>query len=193
MIKGLGDAAKKLGIEVENKSSKRKFQAHSKPEKNLEQIPMMYRAQISGRCSLMFAGNNADLEQWRDEWVYPNYQNNNQPHYQRKEPKLGLDGNIYRIKIEFPFRLSSNCGQDSILRPIMGKNGIPFIPGSSVKGVFRRACSSQQANGYCGDKDNLNPGSLRFHGALILLGIGQEQQRFLLAREKKILLKLATV
>ncbi|MBW4433159.1 MAG: hypothetical protein KME28_15880 [Pelatocladus maniniholoensis HA4357-MV3] len=173
MIRGLGDAAKKLGIEVENKSSKgqpprnkgSKPQSNFPPEKNLEQIPMMYRAQVSGRCSLQFAGNNADLEQWREEWVYPSSQNNNQPRYQRREPQLGLDGKIYRIKIQFPFRLSSNCGQDSILRPVLGKNGIPIIPGSSIKGLFRRACSSQQATKYCGDDKELTPGSLRFHGA----------------------------
>jgi CRISPR-associated protein Cmr6 len=173
MIRGLGDAAKKLGIEIENKSSKgqspqnkgSKPQGNSSPEINLQQIPMMYRAQVSGRCSLQFAGDNKDLEQWREEWIYPNAKNNNQPRYQRREPQLGLDGKIYRIKIQFPFRLSSNCGQDSILRPVLGKNGIPIIPGSSIKGLFRRACSPQQATKYCGDDKELNPGSLRFHGA----------------------------
>ncbi|MEH1797029.1 RAMP superfamily CRISPR-associated protein [Nostoc sp.] len=173
MIRGLGDAATKLGITVENKTSKgqppgnkgSKPQGNSPAENNWEQIPMMYRAQVSGRCSLQFAGNNKDLERWRDEWVYPSSQNNNQLRYQRREPQLGLDGEIYRIKIQFPFRLSSNCGQDSILRPVLGKNGIPLIPGSSIKGLFRRACSPQEATRYCGDDKELTPGSLRFHNA----------------------------
>ncbi|GAB1541978.1 hypothetical protein NUACC21_46510 [Scytonema sp. NUACC21] len=170
MIRGLGDAAKKLGIAVVEKGQTpgnkgSKPQGNSPQEKNLEQIPMMYRAQVLGRCSLQFAGNNADLEKWREEWVYPNSQNNNQPRYQHREPQLGLNGEIYRIKIQFPFRLSSNCGQDSILRPVLGKNGIPIIPGSSIKGLFRRACNLQQAVKYCGDDKQLIPGSLRFHGA----------------------------
>ncbi|WP_103669806.1 hypothetical protein [Pseudanabaena sp. BC1403] len=156
-------AFERVGIQ----SSKSK--ASTKLEINPEEVPMMYRAQVSGRCSLQFAGNNQDLEDWRKEWVDPKLDNDPQPRYQRKEPKLGLDGSIYRIKIEFPFRLSSNCGQDSILRPIMGKNGIPYLSGSSVKGLFRRACkdSPNKLRLYCGDDDNLTPSTLgfRFHGA----------------------------
>ncbi|MBO0352361.1 hypothetical protein J0895_25430 [Phormidium pseudopriestleyi FRX01] len=128
-----------------------------------EQIPMMYRAQVQGRCSLQFAGNNNDLKQWTKEWVYP--KDDQTPTYQYPEPPLGFDGEIYRIKVEFPFRLFSNCGQDNIARPIIGKNGIPFLPGSSVKGLFRRACSDEKARNYCGDKDNLNPEIFRFLGA----------------------------
>ena len=170
MIRGLGEAAEKLGIETENTAKKgKKYQVKSKnnyqSNMNIEQIPMMYRAQISGRCSLQFAGNNEDLEQWRDEWVYPNSNNNNQPRYQHKEPTLGIVDQTYRTKIEFPFRLFSNCGQDSILRPVLGKNGIPFIPGSSIKGLFRRACTPEQAVTYCGDNQQLVPGILRFHRA----------------------------
>lgn len=163
MIKGLKEVAKQLGIEAEIKSSKGNPQGKSQHEMNLEEIPMMYRAQVQGRCSLQNAGNNADLEQWQHEWINP--RDNKQPYYQHKEPRLGLDGKIYRIKIEFPFRLSSNCGQDSILRPVLGKQGIPFIQGSSIKGLFRRACNFDQADQYCGDDKTLTPGSLRFHGA----------------------------
>jgi CRISPR-associated protein Cmr6 len=171
MIRGLEDAAKKLGISTENvnlpkKTSQVNTNTNSQPEIIIEQIPMMYRAQVSGRCSLQFAGNNQDLEQWRDEWIYPNSNNDRrQPRYQHKEPNLGLEGEIYRIKIEFPFRLLSNCGQDSIIRPMLGKNGIPFIPGSSIKGIFRRACTPEQAIKYCGDNQQLVPGTLRFHRA----------------------------
>jgi CRISPR-associated protein Cmr6 len=137
-----------------------------------EEVPMMYRAQVSGRCSLQFASNNSDLGRWTEEWVYPDDSNNKQPHYQYPEPALGLDGNIYRMKIKFPFRVFSNCGQDSIFRPVIGKDGIPFIPGSSIKGLFRRLleldCVSVEwkekwdlkIKDYCGDPDN--PGKLRF-------------------------------
>jgi CRISPR-associated protein Cmr6 len=81
---------------------------------------------------------------------------------------LGLDNGIYRIEVEFPYRVFSNCGQDSIARPTIGKDGIPFLPGSSVKGLFKRACTPEQAVQYCGDardRDHLKPGDLRFHGA----------------------------
>jgi CRISPR-associated protein Cmr6 len=87
-------------------------------ETNPERVPMMYRAQISGRCSLMFAGdNNRDLNDWTQEWVFP--MENGEPHYQHEQPKLGLDDFVYRFEIEFPFRVCSNCGQDNILRPVI--------------------------------------------------------------------------
>lgn len=131
-----------------------------------EEIPMMYRAQIGGRCSLHFAGkNNKDLDDWLEEWANAKLQQS--PRYQHQEPQLGWDGNVYRIKVEFPWRLFSNCGQDSIARPVIGKNGIPVIPGSSIKGLFRRVCDNEQLAKYCGDDRDLNPSSLgfRFHGA----------------------------
>ncbi|NER01383.1 MAG: hypothetical protein F6K17_01445 [Okeania sp. SIO3C4] len=135
-----------------------------------EKVPMMYRAQIDGRCSLQYAQAKEDLDDWTREWVYPDpdEKNKNQPFYQHQEAKLGLDGLVYRIKIEFPFRVFTNCGQDSILRPTIGKNGIPFIPGSSIKGLFKRlqnhpAVSEATINKYCGTADE--PGILRFHGA----------------------------
>ena len=130
MIKGLGEAANQLGIESK-KSDNRKTKEKSRSITNPHQVPMMYRAQIGGRCSLQFAGKNDDLEAWRNEWIYP--QKNQQPLYQYREPLLGKNGKFYRIKIDFPFRVFSNCGQDSILRPVLGKNAIPFIPGSSIK------------------------------------------------------------
>lgn len=139
-----------------------------------EQVPMMYRAQVDGRCSLQYPSKKHErnyLKEWTEEWVYPDENNKYQPFYQHREPdKLGLDGLVYRIKIEFPFRVFTNCGQDSILRPTIGKNGIPFIPGSSIKGLFKRlpknnqdVVSEKTINMYCGNADE--PGILRFHGA----------------------------
>jgi CRISPR-associated protein Cmr6 len=171
MIRGLDQVAKSLGITPLVKPTKNVRSNNDASDLPEEAIPMMYRAQVDGRCSLMFAGDNEDLERWKDEWVYPNPQ---QPRYQKKEPVLGLDGTVYRIKVEFPFRLLSNCGQDSIIRPILGKDGIPFLSGSSVKGFFRRGCINPnqtinpgQIKKYCGDDENLAPSSLgfRFHGA----------------------------
>jgi CRISPR-associated protein Cmr6 len=163
MIRGLDQAAKSLGITPEPKAMKKQLPTNETISG--EEVPMMYRAQVEGRCSLMFAGNNQDLDKWKEEWICPNSQD--LPRYQREEPILGLDGTIYRIKVELPFRLLSNCGQDSIIRPILGKNGIPYFSGSSVKGLFQRACDEVQSKKYCGDDKNLDPSSsaFRFHGA----------------------------
>lgn len=136
-----------------------------------EQVPMMYRAQVQGRCSLQYAKANEDLKRWTEEWVYPKSESDLTPSYQYVEPKLGLDDSVYRIKIDFPFRVFTNCGQDSILRPTIGKNGIPFIPGSSVKGLFERLAhhpqisqeNKQKVQNYCGSPEQ--QGILRFHGA----------------------------
>jgi CRISPR-associated protein Cmr6 len=139
-------------------------------ETNPEVVPMMYRAQISGRCGLQYGKNNQHLIDWAEQWIYP--QEDKQPFYQYPEPKLGLDGSIYRFKLTFPFRVFSNCGQDSIARPVMGKDGIPFIPGSSIKGLFIRLIKRKKDNPksaagtifqqYFAEN---KPEILRFHGA----------------------------
>jgi CRISPR-associated protein Cmr6 len=142
----------------------------------------MYRAQVGGRCSLQFINSNRktqntvqedDLEEWLREWLYPSLSQAPQdpdcaPTYCHQPPPLNLEGSSYRIQVEFPFRLFSNCGQDSIARPVIGKHGIPCLPGSGVKGVFRRACENPaQVKKYCGDRNDLIPGTsgLRFHAA----------------------------
>jgi CRISPR-associated protein Cmr6 len=138
-----------------------------------EDVPMMYRAQI-GRCSLQYAGSGADRNQWLDEWVDPR-NNATEPRHQHLEQTI-REASFHCVKVEFPYRVFSNCGQDSIQRPVLDVRGIPFIPGSSVKGLFRRACRERDrienrsineslTNKYCGDKENLKPGCLRFHGA----------------------------
>ena len=139
-------------------------------ETNPEQVPMMYRAQVRGRCSLQFARNDNDLTRWLEEWIYPK-KSNQQPSYQHLRPSEGLSDGIYRLILQFPFRIVSNCGQDSFSRPVIGKYGIPFIPGSGVKGLFERLSrnsdlkpeSRNKIKDYCGTKDE--PGWLRFHGA----------------------------
>jgi CRISPR-associated protein Cmr6 len=146
-------------------------------ETNPQEIPMMYRAQISGRCSLQYAGSEDDRDRWTDEWLYPQ-SNDSQPRHQHPETLEDVieTGHFCRLKISFPWRVFTNCGQDSIARPVWDIRGIPHIPGSSIKGLFRRECqkrdrgkpeSERLTTLYCGDKDNLKPSRLhlRFHGA----------------------------
>jgi CRISPR-associated protein Cmr6 len=161
-----------------NKAIER-FNSNIEPERittDPEDVPMMYRAQI-GRCSLQYAGSQDDQNKWVKEWVYPipNQPNQREPRHQHLEQDL-CEASFHCIKVEFPYRVFSNCGQDSIQRPVLDVRGIPFIPGSGVKGLFRRACQERDrtsdrpnneslTNKYCGDKKNLKPGCLRFHGA----------------------------
>ena len=138
-----------------------------------DEVPKMYQAQIQGRCSLQYFNNQSKLQSWTEEWIAPDANNNQEPYYQHQEPKLGLDGSIYRVKIKFPFRVFSDCGQDSILRPVFGKNGIPFFPGSGIKGLFKRLLllSNEQVSlekkekieRYC--RRDTTGATLRFHGA----------------------------
>jgi hypothetical protein len=47
--------------------------------------------------------NSQDLNRWTEEWVYPNPKQQETPYYQHAEPKLGLDGLVYRLKVTFHF------------------------------------------------------------------------------------------
>jgi CRISPR-associated protein Cmr6 len=137
------DKLEKLGLEVKAPEDVDRWKTDEK------RVPMMYRAQVMGRCSLHNAQrSNRDLDDWTVQWTYP--QKNGEARYQRSMPNLGQDGDVYRIAVKFPFRLFSNGGQDSIMRPMLGKDGIPVLPGSSVKGLFLRACSETEAVRYCG-------------------------------------------
>ncbi len=143
---------------------------------NANDVPMMFRAQLQERCKLENPDNKAQRDQWIKEWVDP--QNNNQPYiYIQNRERDGLNGNIYRIFVKFNFRVLTNSGQDSIIRPILGKNGIPFIPGSSIKGLFLRVCDNinkcynsvnnkeqiTQKEYYCGSQEH--SAKVRFLGA----------------------------
>lgn len=142
-----------------------------------QEIPMMYRAQIQKRCSLQFrqkreTGKPTHIEQWTEEWLDPR-EGETQPRHQYLDvPEIIADGTFCRIKMQFPFRVLSNCGQDSFIRPPIDGCGIPFIPGSSIKGLFLRACKERDlkpenkvklTQEYCGRANKI--AQLRFHGA----------------------------
>jgi CRISPR-associated protein Cmr6 len=127
---------------------------------NSEKVPMMFRAQIVGRCQTQRIVDNRytrkpqDAERWTNEWI------------ERVHPESPTFGEEVETKsYTLSWRFVTNGGQDDgIIRPVIGARGWPFYPGSSMKGIFRQACSDVEAIRYCGDAQALEPGCLRFHG-----------------------------
>jgi CRISPR-associated protein Cmr6 len=139
-----------------------------------ESVPMMFRAQVSDRCSLMYAADDRDRNQWLQEWKHQKQigTNDSPADYQYKAEKIyEKDPSLHSFTIHFPYRVLTNSGQDSILRPPIGGFGIPYIPGSSIKGLLRRLLQSKctsilekkKIEDYCGNPEK--PGRVRFHGA----------------------------
>lgn len=155
--------------------------------KRAHDVPMEYRAQARGRGQRQFikATKKSPIEQWLDEWVK----------FVDSPSPFTRDGlQIYDVQIDW--RLISNSGiDDGIIRPVTGAGGWPLIPGSSIKGLFRRACrrvAPDQLIRWCGgfvkagEENVLQPGLLRFHGAwpaddgwkIDLLDITHPQQKW---------------
>jgi CRISPR-associated protein Cmr6 len=124
-----------------------------------KKVPMMFRAQVGGRCQLqrLQKHEEPDIVQWADEWVDKVY------------PELPALGEQVKSRdYTIAWRLITNSGvDDSVIRPVIGARGWVFYPGSSMKGLFRRACTKAQAEKYCGrtlKAGDWAPGSLRFQG-----------------------------
>jgi CRISPR-associated protein Cmr6 len=131
-----------------------------------KRVPMQHRAQVPGRCQRQYIrkpdnmppGWRTDIQQWIDEWV------------ERVDIASPFAGDGLRIvEAQIDWRLISNSGVDEgIIRPVIGAGGWPMIPGSSIKGLFRRACAPHRLERWCGSpcaSADLRPGILRFHGA----------------------------
>lgn len=141
-----------------------------------KKVPMMFRAQVSGRSQLQYldpdrkkAGEPQDVELWADEWV-------DKAEFISAEAAQDRQTETYGAKsYQISWRFVTNGGQDDgMLRPVIGASGIPFYPGSSMKGAFRQACQQAENLGeipsgtcdrYCGDEAEITPGTLRFLGA----------------------------
>ena len=130
------------------------------------EVPREYRAQVEGRCQRQFIpkpkdpppGWTSDIEAWIEEWV------------KGIDPKCPFRSDGLRlVTVQVDWRLISNSGVDEgIIRPVLGARGWPILPGSGIKGLFRRACSPEQALHWCGSRcadAEPGPGILRFHGA----------------------------
>jgi CRISPR-associated protein Cmr6 len=128
----------------------------------VDQVPMLFRAQVNERCQLHFIDKNKqkqDVLIWTNEWTaaiasqVPQFTDN-------------VQERIYQIS----WRFVTNGGQDDgVVRPVIGAQGWPYFPGSSMKGAFRSACTSLQSelrDLYCGKVSggDHTPGILRFHG-----------------------------
>jgi len=126
-----------------------------------KKVPMLFRAQIDGRCQiqrLVPGKEQQDAMLWASEWVAKTY-----PQLSQSPPTVQT--RLYHLT----WRFITNSGQDDgVIRPVIGARGWPFYPGSSMKGIFRRACTKEQAERYCGKSlpdGDFQPGILRFHGA----------------------------
>lgn len=135
------------------------------PIRDAEQkVPLMFRAQTQGRCQLAYLQQEQELDivRWTDEWVThaETYPDRSTTHSQ---------GGIQSQDCTIAWRLLTNSGlDDRVILPVFGVQGIPYFPGSSMKGLFRRACTPAQADRYCGKPlpgNDWQPGILRFHGS----------------------------
>ncbi len=127
---------------------------------------MEYRAQFVGRCQRQRIkepkpkppGWRSDIQIWIDEWV---------ERVDSASP-FTTEG-LQIIEVQIDWRLISNSGVDEgAIRPVIGAGGWPMIPGSGIKGLFRRACAPERLLRWCGSpcaSGDLSPGILRFHGA----------------------------
>jgi CRISPR-associated protein Cmr6 len=146
---------------------------------DFDAVPIEYRAQIKYRAQRQFVqvkpkGSpeswRSDIQRWHDEWMMA---------IRKALPASDhFDGNenslVYQCEIDW--RLIANSGTDEgFIRPVVNSRGWPLIPGSSIKGIFRREWLRQrlppdELEGLCGPSPETKPlrqGALRFHGAFI--------------------------
>lgn len=142
-----------------------------------QKVPMMFRSQVEERCQLQRIDpkrkgyQRQDVQIWTEEWIEK---------AQEHPPTFGSQ--VQSRSYQITWRFITNGGKDDgIIRPVIGARGVPFYPGSSMKGLFRRAAQqlelaqeieSGSCDHFCGgqtkrsaDKEpEFFPGVLRFHG-----------------------------
>jgi CRISPR-associated protein Cmr6 len=134
-----------------------------------DKVPMMFRAQVEGRCQLQRIDprrkgyDKQDVQIWTEQWID-----------KAEAHPPTFDSSVQNRSYPITWRFITNGGQDDgIIRPVIGARGVPFYPGSSMKGLFRRAAQQlEQAqeigrgscDRLCGSSADLSPGILRFHG-----------------------------
>jgi CRISPR-associated protein Cmr6 len=151
---------------------------------NARNIPLMFQAQIKERGNIQYVGDQDQpkYRKWVDEWVdgcpsQPEVEDTSIPLALRRPVQSMVsfpqfDSTIKTYSYQIRWRILTNSGQDeALIRPIIGAKGIPFFPGSGMKGAFRKACPKEKQIRYCGgdfidERGNkrTTPGILRFHG-----------------------------
>jgi CRISPR-associated protein Cmr6 len=147
-------------------------------------VPLAYRAQIEDRCQpqkiIRYPPNGIqDSVRFVNELIGATEQRNAALAQAKALPYRNSDpfhndgqfrnpSHAWSAQVQIDWRLLSNSGQFAdMICPVIGAGGWPFIPGSSIKGLFKRSCSPQQMLKWCGMETNqtITPGLLRFHGA----------------------------
>lgn len=137
------------------------------PIEESKRVPIEYRAQVPGRSQRQYIRKPKDapenwrsaIQQWINEWL------------ENTDSAMPFCSNGLRIvEAQIDWRVISNSGVDEgIIRPVIGAGGWPLLPGSGIKGLFRRACPPERVQRWCGSPcrpdNDLSPGILRFHGA----------------------------
>jgi len=142
---------------------------------------MEYRAQVKNRCQRHFVETKekgapdswrSNIQRWHDEWLTGI--NKSTGHGLTIPDKDNADTLVLEIDIDW--RLLTNSGVDEgFIRPVINSHGWPIIPGSSIKGLFRKEWIRQglpasQLEALCGTSVNSKPlhqGMLRFHAVPI--------------------------
>ncbi|MBW4507988.1 MAG: hypothetical protein KME64_15965 [Scytonematopsis contorta HA4267-MV1] len=138
-----------------------------------DRIPLMFQAQLPARGKIQYAGNPKPAAKWVKQWLEgcpPIAEDTGKdvPAWKRRaiNPKIKLPQfgkKVQTMEYTLTWRMVTSGGQDDgIIRPVIGAKGLPYYPGASMKGAFRRVCPLELLEKYCGSKDK--PGILRFHG-----------------------------
>lgn len=140
--------------------------AKALPLEQSKRVPIEFRAQVPGRAQRQYIkkpdnapeGWKSDIENWIEQWI----------DRIDTEPPFTTAG-LHVVEAQIDWRLISNSGIDEgIIRPVIGAGGWPLLPGSGIKGLFRRVCPANKIHRWCGSPcaaGDLSPGLLRFHGA----------------------------
>ena len=156
-------------------------------------VPLMFQAQIPDRGNIQYVGDDKKnqksegqqekpaYERWVMQWLkgcppVPEKVDEKPRPTQRFSPKLTIRlpqfcSHVKTWEYQIRWRMITNGGQDEgLIRPVIGAKGMPFFPGSSMKGAFWRACPEDKRQLYCGGEipvkgqKRTKPGILRFHG-----------------------------
>jgi CRISPR-associated protein Cmr6 len=141
------------------------MQDHLQPQVWMD-VPMEYRAQVQQRCQRQYfkdkvrsrGRTDTAVNHWINEWTAA-------AEHQFPFHHAGLRS----IEVKIDWRLIANSGLDEgMIRPVIAAGGWPIIPGSSIKGLCRKACrhaglDSNKMMSWFGNTEQA--GIIRFHGA----------------------------